>query len=322
MGPKRSLPASVAGANEQPTPKKVKAVGLEEGEGDGAGSATTKKSGKKVKEVEEKRLARWRTSANENVRQRIERAVTQRMYMVDRTRKSDTHESFAVLGSTGNVYTVDITHKLSCDCPDFQKRQACCKHILFVFLKVLKQPPTSAYIYQSALVTKELQEIFDAAPIDPRDVLANKNVVAAYKGSDSQAGEEGKEEGRRPAEGPCPVCFEDMNEGGKEALTWCRTCGNNMHMDCFRQWRGREVASGKQVTCVYCRAVWLEASAGTPGKGDDVSKEGYRNLGSLQGMSTERDTSTYYQNPLDMPYYYGRKRGRGWGRGYGYYDDY
>lgn len=40
--------------------------------------------------------------------------------------------TFAVLGSTGNVYTVTITTQPSCSCPDFQKRGDPCKHLLFV----------------------------------------------------------------------------------------------------------------------------------------------------------------------------------------------
>lgn len=56
-------------------------------------------------------------------------------------------ETFDVLGSTGNVYTVTISHIPKCTCPDASKGNHC-KHIIFVFLKILSVPDTSSYYYQ------------------------------------------------------------------------------------------------------------------------------------------------------------------------------
>ena len=43
---------------------------------------------------------------------------------------------FAVLGSTGNVYTVTICRLPSCSCVDHLERKTVCKHLLFVYHKV------------------------------------------------------------------------------------------------------------------------------------------------------------------------------------------
>ena len=39
-----------------------------------------------------------------------------------------------------------------------------CKHVLFVFLKVLKVSEHSEFIYQRALLSTEVEEVFDNAP--------------------------------------------------------------------------------------------------------------------------------------------------------------
>lgn len=47
----------------------------------------------------------------------------------------------------------------------------------------------------------------------------------------------------------------------EEKLCWCASCGNNVHAECFKRWAGQK---GSTVTCVYCRAPWLD---GVTGKG-------------------------------------------------------
>lgn len=65
-------------------------------------------------------------------------------------------ESFEVLGSTGNYYTVTICQKPTCTCPDFGKGNIC-KHLVFVYLRVLRIPQELPFWYQKALLTTELE---------------------------------------------------------------------------------------------------------------------------------------------------------------------
>lgn len=53
--------------------------------------------------------------------------MTQRFFCIERTRTGLASEMFKVLGSTGNVYNINIDIKPSCDCPDSSD---CCKHIV------------------------------------------------------------------------------------------------------------------------------------------------------------------------------------------------
>jgi len=241
---------------------------------------------KKVKkETEEKRLARWRDKPSQAVKERIDRAVGQRMYLISRTDKSELEKEFAVLGSVGNVYTVTVSQKPRCTCPDFEKGNLC-KHILFVLLKVLRLPPDSQLIYQVALMTNELVDIFAKAPANPLSVMASHSVQQKYQ---EVANGNGAAATRKTAEGDCPICYEEMSK--TEALVWCEQgCGNNVHAACFQQWSLTKAKNGEEISCVYCRAPWKSKNTTKPLSNSD----GYINLANLQpGMPTERDWYGY-----------------------------
>ncbi|KAG8832140.1 hypothetical protein FRC17_001930 [Serendipita sp. 399] len=235
-----------------------------------AQSKRSKKTGKETGEnvTEEKRLARFRTHCPKTIQERVDRVRSQRFYMIDREKLgSIAREQFKVLGSTGNVYTVTITNLPTCDCPDFLKGNHC-KHLLFVYLKILGVKESSNLYYQKALLDSELLSIFTEAPAAPNSV-ANNRVLTVYAkavGKPSLSkGEGAASETRRNVDGEdCPVCYEEMK--GKTAsdlasIVFCETCKNGLHADCFRMYGG------------------------------------YLNLGQVAGMSGVRDTSSYYHGP-------------------------
>lgn len=73
---------------------------------------------KRTKVETEKRLRRFRTSMSIAIYDRIERALTQRLYLLAMTKSSNEHlqREYKVLGQTANVYTVIISHLPSCTC--------------------------------------------------------------------------------------------------------------------------------------------------------------------------------------------------------------
>jgi hypothetical protein len=179
-------------------------------------------------------------------------------------------------GSTGNIYTVTICQLPVCSCPHNQKGNQC-KHILYVMSRVLRA--RADYVYQLALLSSELREVFaNAPPIEADDA------------------ETGTGNGKRKrVEGDCPICFNEM-DGGAETIVWCRAaCGQNIHKECFEMWastKRQQAGRGSQadVTCPYCRSIW---------EGDDdmvkkikktgkVNDEGYVNVAEQLGISTER----------------------------------
>lgn len=280
-------------------------------------SLASKKTTKKQKTKPEKRLRRYRSAPPAKIRERIARSMTQRMFLIQKgaveieensgnDNESSSYSSsskrctFSILGSTGNCYDVMIQRLPHCTCPDHAKGNLC-KHILFVLLKVMQLPPESPLIYQSAWLSTELEEMF--ATMEERflrvwgssSIIANEKVQQAYHkmqqgdlGEDEQA--QAEENSKQKAVGEdddCPICFDPLLEKGSATkVAFCRAqCGANFHQVCIQTWLRQHRS---HPTCPMCRQPWED---GSNIKNDT---EGYTNLGTLQGQSKKRDTSTYH----------------------------
>jgi Ring finger domain/SWIM zinc finger len=288
----------------------------------------SKPRAKSKKKEEEKRAALFRSSCPFTLRQRLERALTQRLYLVQhddipaaKSVTADSAVNFTVLGSTGNVYTVVLSLQPTCNCPDFCRRNDMCKHIMFVLLKVVGLNVDHSMSYQKAYVVSELKELLTKLRARMRrvggshdsTVLANAHVRAAVVGATSTAaaaaaaaaaadGTDGKEDAETKQEtgvqrrsldedADCPICFDDLKSESLDALVYCQsTCGANFHAACITRWLGASHAK----SCPNCRQAWFDPKE--EAKKRAVPKESaYVNLGALQGMTPERDTSTYYK---------------------------
>ncbi|KAI1744702.1 hypothetical protein F4680DRAFT_405766 [Xylaria scruposa] len=246
-------------------------------------------SDKKVKKVkktkkmdEEKRLRRFREKAPASFEIIYERATEQRFYVLNRSRCGTDdcpEEDVEVTGSTGNIYTVHIAQVPSCNCPHALKGNQC-KHIIYVMCRVLRA--RHDLVYQLALLSSELREIFENAP--PINVDGEDNAKP-------------QDPNRKQVEGDCPICYTPFE--GAEDTVYCRaTCGQNMHKECFQIWAATKSKSGRgTVTCPMCRSPWQEDEADmvknvkkTGVRNDD----GYVNVADQLGISSVRDTSTYY----------------------------
>ncbi|KAJ8076056.1 hypothetical protein PM082_022039 [Marasmius tenuissimus] len=293
----------------------------------GAGTATrTKRKGKeKEKEQDaEKRLARYRSACPNPILARLGRALAQRFFLIHRERDANLREHFTVSGSTGNVYTVTIGNLPHCDCPDALKGNHC-KHILFVFMKVLHVDQESSHWYQKALLNSELEEIFDSAPAPPQlrahGPLADEEVIEAWRGATGRAttqpsasSSSSNDTRRIPTrEDDCPICYDTMYDGTKTTvkaligtLEWCKQCGNSVHKGCWDNYtKFQRTKSAESLKCVWCRAPWSDGLAKVS-EGRSRAREGYVNLAGLPGMEdvdTVRDTSTYYSRRGYYEYY-------------------
>jgi hypothetical protein len=258
--------------------------------------------------TEEKRLKRYRAAPPQSYLAIKERAMTQRLTVLSRERcgtEELPEEKVVMAGSTGNVYTQNIGLLPRCDCPHAMKGNQC-KHIIYVMLRVLKAPENFAY--QLALTTIELREVLKNAPripgveTDPTDA-------------------QGKQDGnRKPIEGECPICYDDL-EPEKDAIVYCKaSCGNNVHKGCMQKWIA---TSRTKATCPYCRATWgadegLESKLGNiDPSGLERNEDGYVNVAGQLGLSGERDMSSYHQFWVRRQFGYGGRRG-----GYNDYDDF
>merc|ERR1712008_550782 len=175
--------------------------------------------------------------------------------------------SFAVLGSTGNVYKVELNLMPSCDCPDFQKGRGLCKHVLFVWLRVLRCSEDDPRIWQKALLSTELKSALQ--PLFSRrskrlPSMAGKNLRDAYARATGyvEESEDMDRRSRQPLEGEdCSICFECMtaSEEARHLLSFCCSCGNNFHKDCIQRWQ--KASDGN---CPLCREAWRPPTTSVP----------------------------------------------------------
>ncbi|WWC89970.1 uncharacterized protein L201_004899 [Kwoniella dendrophila CBS 6074] len=292
----------------------------------GAGKQKTSAKGKakveKAVDPKKARMARLREKCPKTILDRYKRAVSQRMFMIERERLGEgysQYEQFKVLGSTGNVYTVEVGRVPRCDCPDNLKGNKPCKHIIFVFIKVLKVPDDASTWYQMSLTAEEVEAVFASSPPIPNgSVTVDVKVHKAFLHATGRGGEDEEvvvgidKEVKDASEGKrmdalgedCPVCYDEMTQediDGKK-LTYDETdtgCGKPLHSQCFEMWAKTAKLKGNDVTCVWCRSPWSTEHGGQGagnGKagGPQYTSGGYLNMAAEAGMSRQRDVSTYH----------------------------
>lgn len=237
-----------------------------------------KKAAKKV-ENGEKRMRIHRPRPPQDYLVIRERALTQRMYVLDRQQSDNSGiptETVTIAGTTGNVYRVTIGRVPSCDCPYARKGNQC-KHIAYVLSRVLRV--RSELEYQLAFIDSELKEIFQNAPPLPSETVE----------------EDAKDGNRKHIEGDCPICCVEFEPASGEKIVYCKAaCGQNVHDECFSRWAATK--GGIDVPCPFCRTPWQqdEEQLKRVASSGERNAEGYVNVASQLGMSGRRDYSTYH----------------------------
>jgi hypothetical protein len=172
---------------------------------------------------------------------RIQRALTERIHLL----KVDENRVFHVIGSTGeNIYQVEFAQFVDCSCPDCRHRGNICKHIIFVWVRVLRLDPDDIDL-----------EMDDELRAEILEKMQNIPQLCYYPPASSEFKSDPKRlptARRQPTEGEeCPVCFQEFEACDKpEDILWCQfSCGHNIHRICFDQW----CRFKKTDSCVTCR---------------------------------------------------------------------
>ena len=285
---------------------------------DDARRAAKRKTREALENGEDVRPGRERAMSRA-VLDRVARAGTQRLFLVRRldlargdgagrqrsdggdgatkamTQTQKWHARFAVFGTTGNVYECDVRDVPSCDCPDFAGGRRggpgtpgsrVCKHLLWLYMRVLGVPRDDPLLCQTALTQKELARLLAAPSAAQRASLAARAAREAYARANERH-EDSLEENlsfslhapvsvprKSPKEETCPVCFDDVVDAADAAagmdptcaskVWWCVDgCGSNVHASCMRRWIEKSNAvsvgdgfGGFGATCPLCRAGW------------------------------------------------------------------
>lgn len=178
--------------------------------------------------------------------ERVLRALGHRLRLLHRSDNS----TFFILGATGNVYTVNLSSTPSCTCPD---RTTPCKHILFVFIRVLRVSLDDSCLWRRTLRPCQLNRLL-ALPAS-NETFAGATVREMFHQLFFQAGGPSTSAGAHVEieEGTsCPVCLEEMGKG--EKIVACGTCRNPIHEECLMAWK--KSSRRRSTNCVLCRARW------------------------------------------------------------------
>lgn len=181
---------------------------------------------------------------------RIHRALRHRLLLLHRS-----DSTFYILGATGNVYKVNLSTTPSCTCPDRTKP---CKHILFVFIRVLGVSLDDVCLRRGTLRPCQLHRLLSTATLV--EAVAGVSLRQRFHEVVFGGGQGGDSLTQRPNpsveidEGTkCPVCLEEMGKK-EEKVVACGTCKNPIHEECLLSWKR---SRGKRwATCVICRARW------------------------------------------------------------------
>lgn len=173
-------------------------------------------------------------TSRRDVLARIERANTQRIYLLDR---APCRRTFRVEGTTGRTYTVRlVAPDPTCTCLDYSHNGHRCKHIYFVLrqlgvVNATEQPLHATEIEalaQTPIYANRYKEATTLPSLPLPQPLADR---------------------RRPyIDETCAICLEPMHADTVEPNVACARCGNSLHLTCFAMW------SKRNRTCVYCRA--------------------------------------------------------------------
>lgn len=167
------------------------------------------------------------------------------------------HSNFFILGSTGNVYTVNVSSTPSCTCPHPTPTPPC-KHILFVFLRVLCVSLDDVCLRRRNLRPCQLRRLL-ATPTSPESVaegsLRQRFRQVLCKMGTGEGGEILMNKMIEIEEGSnCPICLEEMER--EEKVVTCERCQNPIHHKCLVKWK--KSRGKRRVRCVICRAKWKD----------------------------------------------------------------
>jgi hypothetical protein len=158
---------------------------------------------------------------------------------------------YEVMGTTGNVYTVNIVNSPRCTCPDFMSRNKRCKHIYFVLTRIMKVRPDQEDIKKYS--DGDLQDMFENIPQITENLRIDSTKLEKFKTlkKNHKTGEVKKRQIEE--EDMCPICLTELYDCDEE-LTYCRySCGYSLHKECFMMYNSKQYSECK---CIFCQKLW------------------------------------------------------------------
>jgi hypothetical protein len=177
---------------------------------------------------------------------RKERGKKQKLYLIDSLKVTRKYKrQYAVMGSTGNLYTVAVCKIPECTCPDYQTRHRRCKHIYFILIRILHVKPQNED--KDMFTNNELTKMFNSIPKIITKLVVDDSIKNKY--NDVKKNIVNKPN-KKSTDDLCPICLDDLDNG--DDLDYCKySCGKQIHIDCFQMW-----IKVKPKKCLFCTKSW------------------------------------------------------------------
>ncbi|KAJ1113150.1 hypothetical protein NDU88_001405 [Pleurodeles waltl] len=187
----------------------------------------------------------WRRGPTDAVSWHLDQAANTTIYILRETgptgfllRDEDEAKPFKVL--LGDPHT--------CNCPSFLREKEPCKHICWLLLRRFKLPRDHEYAYQAGLVEREINSILRG--LHSPDPATRKSPPPATTGAEEAQGRQKDLD----SEDVCPICQDELLRR-RLPVTYCRTCGNAVHINCMKIWTEHQPQPeiGCTAKCPLCR---------------------------------------------------------------------
>ena len=160
---------------------------------------------------------------------RKNRGLNQRILLINHE-KNEASYNFEVLGTRGVSYQLNLdSERYSCNCPDYKFHHKTCKHLYFLFNKILKFDDPEKWI---SLISIDGKNKLDT--IETR-LLSSTNKLLSFKDISIRNTE-------------CGICLCDFEVN--EKIHKCEICENGIHSICWLKYSNY---MQNKNTCIYCR---------------------------------------------------------------------
>lgn len=173
---------------------------------------------------------------------RIDRALSQKMYLLyfgigNVMYHGHPDVGFVVSGSVGVKYRIIIgTRGMSCTCPDFKLNSSICKHIYFIFGKIMKYDiSTLRGLCENMNIYQYFSDFLETLQSHLKQKVTRDLNVQNVRNNEY-----------------CVICFEEFQftEGSSAIYEKCQHCQNIFHKECIVRWRMNKN------TCPLCNTTY------------------------------------------------------------------
>ena len=167
---------------------------------------------------------------------RKERALYQRMFLMNAFYNDKDLWKFTVKGHSGTNYHISLTPMgMKCSCPDYTRRQKLCKHLYFIIGRIAQD--------------MTILDALDDKCIFINVFRINPKLSNLLKTKLRNRMEDIGENINPDRDTNCSICFERMKKCPR-----CSYCQNMFHKECINLWLA------KNRNCPLCRKSWKEDS--------------------------------------------------------------